>query len=749
MFKLSVFKISLVITLIFMAFAFLIDQKTTSFTFIKSLALKTNVDAKFYIRGKRPISNDIVIVAIDDKSLEQFGRWPWNRTLLADGLKKIAPKNTQDKPKVISLDMVFSEQDPNSQAPTFQKLQTQYQQSHTKDSFYETLSQQIQRADTDQYFSKTIHDLNKTTPIMLGYFFYFSKKDIEELKTDWEKEFEHIFDSKITAKISTVRYPPEEIPTGMGAKSSIKPYAQATSNHGFFDISSDIDGTIRKTHLIGKYKNTLFPSFALKTVALALHKEIVVQFGSNGIENIFLENEFIPTNLQGEFWINYVGPSYTFPMVSFADIYNGKIPPETFKDKIVLMGVTAKAVGDIRVSPYDNAHPGIEINATIIENLLHKHYLGRPPEAVPAEMLFILIIGLFLGILFTYIRSVWCGTIALGMIILYAVCDQKFFFEKGIIANFFTPGFHLLFVFMTTNAFKYFGEEKKSREIKSAFQRYVSPAVVNEILKHPTQLSLGGEKRKLTVLFSDIRGFTTLSESISPEKLTHLLNIYLTDMTDIVFKYQGMLDKYVGDELMALYGAPLKTESHVLDACQSAIEMIQKLEDVRQKWSLEGVSHLNIGVGIHTGDMIVGNMGSTKIFDYTVIGDSVNLGSRLEGTNKQYGTHIIISQDVYEQLQGKFTCRELDYIRARGKTKPVQIYELCSNSLPPELLEEFSKGLSFYRKTQWAEALEIFETLLKKFPTDGPTKTFLERCKLYGETPPASNWDGVFTMQTK
>ena len=534
----------------------------------------------------------------------------------------------------------------------------------------------------------------------------------------------------------------------MGAKSSFESYAKATRHHGFFDISSDLDGVIRKTHLIGKYHTTLFPSFGLKAVALSLNREIVVQFGGYGIENIFFKNETLPINEKGEFWINYAGPAKTFPTVSFADIHSGKIKPSHLKDKIILVGVTAKAVGDVRVTPLDSAHPGVEINATIVENLIHKHFLSRPPELFLYELLFIFLAGLFFGILFQKLKSLSSTWVTLVLFIGYTIADQKLFFEKGILADLFVPGCHLLFIFIATNAFKYFVEEKKSRQIRDAFQHYVSPAVVNEILKKPDQLALGGEKRKLTVLFSDIRGFTTLSETLPPEKLTRLLNLYLTTMTDCVFDHAGMLDKYVGDELMALFGAPLKTEQHALDACLTALDMIQKLDFVRQEWAKENVSYLNIGIGIHTGEMIVGNMGSERIFDYTVIGDSVNLGSRLEGTNKVYGTHIIISEDVYTQIQRKLLCREMDMIRVRGKQKPILIYEVLGKTLSDDqkdLLAQFQQGLSLYRKMQWKEAIHVFE----RFPEDGPSRAFLTRCQIYAQNPPPSNWDGVFTLTEK
>lgn len=719
-FKFSIFKISLLMTAISVFIGLSLEFTADRFPFLKSIELKT-YDAKFRWRGTRPIQKNIVIVAIDDKSIEMFGRWPWNRAILAEGLERIL----DGKPKLVAFDMVFSEKDPTS-------------------------------ADSDPIFSGVIQ--KSEAPVLLGYFFYFLKRDIAALNTDWEKQFEAVFDSKITAKISTVPYPPEEIPTGLGIKSSIEPYAKATRNHGFFDISSDVDGVIRKTHLIGKHKNTLFPSFGLKTASLIENKDIVVQFGNEGIEKIRLGGDELPTNERGELWINFSGPAQTFfPQTfqthSFADLYHRAIDTRQFRDKIVIFGVTAKAVSDLRTTPTSASMPGVELNATIAENILNRNFLIRPNQAFALEIALIILFGiLFYPLLLSKLNSI---ASALAFFILLAAChaiDQKFLFEKGLVANSFLVSSHLFFVFLTSTIYKYFVQEKKTRQTRAAFQHYVSPAVVNEILKHPDQLALGGEKRRLTVLFSDIRNFTSISEKTEPAKLTQLLNTYLTEMTNIVYEHQGMLDKYVGDELMALYGAPLKTPTHAQDACLSAIEMIQKLPKVKEVWAKEGISELNIGIGIHTGEMIVGNMGSTKIFDYTVIGDSVNLGSRLEGTNKIYGTCIIISQEVYNEVAGRIFCRELDFIRVRGKKEPVRIYEVFTekpdNSFA-QMLNHYVRGLTLYRNQKWQDAANTFEQILKIFPNDGPSRALLERCRLSLQSPPPKEWDGVFTMTVK
>jgi len=291
-------------------------------------------------------------------------------------------------------------------------------------------------------------------------------------------------------------------------------------------------------------------------------------------------------------------------------------------------------------------------------------------------------------------------------------------------------------------------------QVKGAFQQYVSTAVVEEMLKHPEKLHLGGERKFLTVLFSDIRGFTSISEQMESQELVGFLNEYLTAMTETVMKYDGTLDKYMGDAIMAIYGAPIQQDDHAHRACATALDMITRLHELQQRWQSQGKPPLNIGIGMNSGLMTVGNMGSEKRFDYTVMGDHVNLGSRLEGTNKQYGTNIMISEYTYQQVHAEFIVRELDLVRVKGKAEPVRIYELVGrtgqvDSQTLEQIAEFEQGLEAYRKMHWEIAIEKFTRVLDVDPEDTPTQLYLQRCQTYQEEPPPENWDGVYTMKTK
>ena len=342
-----------------------------------------------------------------------------------------------------------------------------------------------------------------------------------------------------------------------------------------------------------------------------------------------------------------------------------------------------------------------------------------------------------------------------GALFLSVLALGKYLFEaQGVWMNLTYPSLNLILIYLGVTGYRYMTEEKEKKKIRGAFQYYLTASVVEEMLQNPDKLKLGGEKKDLTVLFSDIRGFTSISERMTPDGLVKFLNEYLTKMTDIVFKYDGLLDKYMGDAIMAIWGAPLDQPDHVRRACLAALDMVEELHRLQKKWSAEGMPFLNIGIGVNAGPMVVGNMGSDRRFDYTVMGDSVNLGSRMEGLNKLYGTNIIVSEMTYDRVKEEFWGRELDLVRVKGKDQPVKIFELLSplktaSADQRALAEGFHAALADYRKRNWDKAREEFQKVLAQFPHDGPAKLYLERGETLSQTPPPADWDGVYTMTTK
>jgi len=343
----------------------------------------------------------------------------------------------------------------------------------------------------------------------------------------------------------------------------------------------------------------------------------------------------------------------------------------------------------------------------------------------------------------------------LGLIIsetaaLFAV--DQWLFHQGLVVTSIIPLLLLIVLFLSLTLVKYFTEERKKKEVKSTFSKYVSPAIVNEILSSPEKLELGGVKQSVTIFFSDVRGFTTISEKLDPQALSQLLNRYLTPMTEIIFKNKGTLDKYMGDAIMAFFGAPIKYSNHPEMACLTALESVEKLKELQAEFQKEGLPHIDIGIGLNTAAVSVGNMGSDIVRNYTVMGDGVNLASRLEGINKEYGTRIIMSEYTYQEVKNLFTCREVDKVRVKGKREPVTIYELISrsnNPCPLSNLELFSQGLGYYHQKDFKMALQKFQLFLELNPNDYLTKLYMQRTNDYISSPPPADWDGVHEMKTK
>ena len=342
------------------------------------------------------------------------------------------------------------------------------------------------------------------------------------------------------------------------------------------------------------------------------------------------------------------------------------------------------------------------------------------------------------------------------MVVFFVMGNILIFSHFNMWLNLIYPVLTMIAVYLGISIYRYITEEREKKKIKGAFQYYLTASVINEMLKDPTKLKLGGDKKDLSVLFSDIRGFTSISEKLTPEALVQLLNEYLTAMTNVVFHYDGLLDKYMGDAIMAVFGAPLDQPDHPVRACRTALGMMAELKILQEKWREEGRPIINIGVGVNTGDMVVGNMGSEMRFDYTVMGDAVNLGSRLEGINKEYGTNIVISEYTHEKVKDVFLFRELDSVRVKGKNQPVTIYELIGYKDDKDYSEKwgnavrlFEEGLTKYKQGLWDEAIECFGKVMEIRPSDPPSLLYIERSRTLKENPPAEPWDGVYTMTKK
>jgi len=749
LFSINPFSITIYLTLL-IVFTFMYIEPS----FLEIVELKT-LDLRFKSRGTMKPHDAVVLAVIDEKSLNEEGRWPWPRSKIA----KLIDYLSNDGAKVIGFDIGFLEPDENTNLKLIDQFEQKVESLQLKDSeIKEFITESKLRADNDLILANAIR--RSQAKIVLGHFFYMNQADLNYRveQKDIERQTERIKNSKYSSIVYDDRQ-------GMAIDPFISAYipegnidilSQAADSSGYFNMVPDKDGVVRWMPLVFKCGRDIYAPLSIQSVWHYLDQpQLMVNMANYGIRGIRMGERFIPTAEDGKMLINYLGPEKTFPHYSLSDIIQGNIPQGTFKDKIIMVGATAIAIYDTRSTPFSSLgeYPGLEIHATVINNIITNNFLKKPKLTTIFDALAILIIGLFTGVVVRRVGALKGILFSSVLFILYILLSYWLFMYWGIWVTIIYPLLVLVLVYTSLTVYRYLTEEKERKKIKGAFTYYVSSSVVNEMLKHPEKLKLGGDRKDLSVLFSDIRGFTTIAEGLTPEELVHLLNEYLTVMTDIVLKNDGLLDKYMGDAIMAIFGAPLDLPDHPIKACHAALEMIKELKNLNQKWIAEGKHPMDIGIGINTGPMIVGNMGSAQRFDFTVMGDSVNLGSRLEGVNKSYKTNIIISEFTFESVKNDFTCMELDAVRVKGKKRPVKIYSLVGyKDLPgiqEEVINQFNQGVMFYKRRKWDNAIHIFENITAMDPNLYAAQVYIDRCFDLKKNPPPADWDGVYTMTTK
>ncbi len=658
---------------------------------------------------------DIIIVDIDNRSLEKLGRFSqWPRTYHSQIIDYI----TAGGAKAIGFDVLFMEPD------QIAENDSSFIQS-TKNSGIVYHAMAFSMANPDAF----LYPMEAPPAGM----------QVERLSTVLPDEAAAVFKKA----------------DRMDGK--LIPLYNAAAGIGFANFSPDNDSVIRSMPLFLTFAGRQYFALSIAMVMGAMnakpqdvsvipHKEIIVQ--PEGQQPLH-----IPINDRGRALINYQGTFQTFRYVSYYDVLMQRIPQEMFNGKYILVGTSAAGLSDIRPTPFQDAFPGVEVHANVIYELLTGQYIKvQKPAAVRLLMvLFAVLIALVAMAFRPWLSGLLGIVIAGGLAWLSLVWFSRFGFWLELVRPTLTILFSFLFVFI----YRYIDEERSKRFIKNMFQHYVTATVVDELLKQPDMLKLGGDRRIATAFFSDIKDFTTVSEKLEPEELVSQLNEYLSAMTDVVLKYKGYLDKYEGDAIMAVFGVPVDQKDHAERGCLAALDMQEILIGLREKWAKEGKPLFHVRMGLNSGPMIAGNIGGEDRCDYTVIGDSVNLASRLEGANKQYGTSIMISEFTKELLPEKYALRELDLIRVKGKLKPVRVYELIgqdrSKVSNAQLLSlpEYEKGLAAYRAKRWDDAIAAFQRALAADVQDGPSKTYIQRCEFYKKNPVPLDWDGVFEMKTK
>lgn len=676
--------------------------------FLTGIDLKA-ADAMFAARGAFAAPARVVVVAIDEKSINSVGRWPWTRSRTARLIRALKPA------RVAAVDIVFSEEESD-------------------------------RADSE--LADAIREAGNVT---LGYFF----------RDDTAVAPHPVALAQINrSRIGLVRYSGGAIPSVAsipapeftGVETDIPRIGAGSKGFGAFNMVPGPDGIYRAAPLVFKYGEGVYPSLSLDAVSRYLGGPATLNVAEYGIDSISIGDRTIPVDEGGAFPLNFYGGAGAFKTYSAADVMEGRVGADELRDRLVFVGVTETAVYDIRPTPVDSLFPGVEIHATVAGNVIERRFLIHDTRVVIFDLFMIAFMPLALSAALGSVRRAYVSLLVFaGLFIAVVLLDFHLFSAYGVKAGVVYPALSLSLAYLTGEAYRNAVVERRNRYLKKAFSTYVSSQLVSEILKDPNRLKLGGEKRAVTVLFSDIRGFTSLSETLPPERLVALLNEYLNPMTRIVLEEEGMLDKYIGDAVMAVFNAPLEIREHPRKACSAALKMILRLDGLNSGWRAQGYPAIDIGIGINTGEAVVGNMGAELRFDYTAIGDAVNLASRLESMNKLYGTHILVSESTRSTVTEEFVFREIDLVRVKGKQRPVVVYEILGprgDLTRSGLIEEFSTALALYREKRFREAGEQFSGIEQRYG-DGPSRLYARRCAEYTQSPPPDGWDGVFVAGTK
>ena len=673
-------------------------------------------DFMFVVRGELPKNDNIVIVDIDEASLKAYGQWPWSRDLMATLLKTLNSYH----PGIIGLDIVFAEPDRTSPHLLSQKFK------HIPPNL----------PNNDLILAQTF----QTSPVIGGYIFTFGK----DTSTNHSPIIPAVIIQKGLINNQSALSPSNAI-------LNIPTLQNALYSSGFFNNIPDNNGMIRTVPLLMKYDGTFFTSLTLEMVRIYSQSDKLTIAGDDiGMQSIDFANYHVPIDNVGRLIVNFRGPKHHYRYISAKDILEHKVPKDTFENKFVLVGTSALGLYDLRSISYDSNIPGVEIHANVIDNILTGDFLYQPTNHVLYNIMIIICLVFLLMLIWHTVRSTLLIPIAIISLYLLSMLFFTLLFDYGLVLNLLFPLLTFFLTLIISIALDYSRSYRQKEEAKKILGKKVSTAVMNHLLKHADENLVKSKEVEATIFFSDIQGFTSISEKLeSPDKLIHMLNTYMTPMVDSIIKYQGTIDKFIGDAIMAYWNAPLPVVNHADKALESAIEQIESLVGINTKIYPFYDIKINIGIGIHTGLVTAGDMGAEGRSDYTIIGDAVNLASRLEGLTRYYDVQIIISKATYSQLTEVYNIRPLDIVEVKGKSKPVEIFEvMCqTKSYTQEESTLYTKAILAYRTTSLQTAIKLFETLDLQYPSKLYTQ-YLQRCHYFLENPKIA-FTPVLKMTTK
>lgn len=712
------------------------------------LPLVEQLDAILYdyrLRLTMPQTRDdrVVIVDIDEASLKQEGRWPWGRDRLALLVDKLLGRHAA---AVVGFDVVFSEPDESSGLRVLEQLA----EDRLRDlpEFRAAIGELRSQLQYDKVFAEAI----RARPVILGFVFLQSEKSVTGVLPAPVLEVRDLGGRKI------------DFFAGDGFTANLKVLQENARSGGHFNPLPDFDGVTRRVPMLVEYEGRLYESLSLAVVRATLGMPAIApglvpsrSRDYSGLEWLELGTSQgtlrIPVDQNVATLIPFRGKRGSFTYVSASDVLRDRVDSQTLKGKIVLVGTTAPGLFDLRATPVESVYPGVEIHANLIAGILDQNLKLKPPYVVGAEVIQLLVVGGLLSLVLPLLNPLRATLVATAVLALLVAFNLWVWTAGNLVLPMASALLAVFGVFVVNMSYGYFVEARSKRKITGLFGRYVSPDLVEEMSKHPDDVSMEGDSREMSVLFSDVRGFTTISEGMEPKELSRLMNEFLTPLTEVIYQHRGTVDKYMGDCIMAFWGAPLADQDHARNAVLAGLAMQGQLAKLQPEFRARNWPEIRVGVGVNSGRMSVGNMGSEIRVAYTVMGDAVNLASRLEGITKQYGVTMVVGEQTKTRCPD-IVFRELDRVRVKGKEEPVAIYEPLGvqGEIDKGLLEQakvFHEALRAYRAQDWDRAEMHLLNLARMAPGVPLYEIYAKRINYFRGRPPGADWDGVFVFETK
>jgi len=691
------------------------------------------------LRPREQTMRPVVIVDIDEASLKEIGQWPWPRTVVADLITRISQLGAV----AIGFDIVFAEPDrmsPSVAAASFRGLDD------------DTRAKLGNLPSNDEVLGDAIKQAKMVVVGQAG-------AATPEPRTQADMALQTGF-----AVIGPD--PTPYLVTFPGLLRNVPPIEQGAAGRGLFSINPERDGIIRRVPVIMDAQDTLVPSLAMEMLRVVTHSgAIQVRATNGGVQTVLVPGLAVPTDRNGQVWVHF-NKHDPARYVSAKDVLQGHVSTDRFQGRLVLIGTSAIGLLDLKTTPVEAAMPGVEVHAQILESVLTKSPLSNPEYAIGAEIMIALLFGLAIIIAAPMLSA--SIVIGLGAVLIAGLIGMSWylFVEDSLLIDFTYPLISTWLIYLVLTFVNYFREQKQRQQIRSAFGYYLSPHMLEQLARAPEKLVLGGEERRMTILFSDVRGFTTISEHYKddPQGLTRLMNRFLTPLTNAIIERKGTIDKYIGDAIMAFWNAPVDDDDQEANACDAALTMQERAAALNVELKREADANggvympLRIGIGLNTGPCVVGNMGSDFRFNYSVLGDTVNVAARLEARTKDYRLPLVIGSRTAEKAKQKFATMEIDLIQVKGKKEPEAVFavlgraEVEQDPRCQELCELNASMIASYRKQEWDQALDLIKRCREpanSFNVAGLYDMYVERIEVYRADPPPADWEGVYEAESK